>query len=120
MKKVLNIKCISKTKNEQYEYFKIYIYEKGRLIFSGNADKYGCLSVKLCAFRYYDIVCLNLNNPKIEKIKIRIFFFSYCLQNLFLFFGRNKENSIKILVTDKFYPDLPIEKGNINLWQTIM
>lgn len=114
MKKKISFKCISNCSCNSNYYIKIY--HKGKIIYNGCIDDINELTLYFCLFRHYTIVIQCCDNFTPASYILHLYPTNICYQKFFFFFKeQNVIPSIKFMVTDKNYPGLPIEKGELML-----
>lgn len=90
--------------------------DKNEMLYDGYTDMKGYFSFQASYFGIYKIVVLVNGNREYEVIKILV---QEGKNNCFIFrFNDININlhTITILVTDRNYQGLPIEKGEMSLW----
>lgn len=115
----VKIKCRVFDSIDIYKYnIKIYDLDN-RLIYCENTDEMGIVYFEPKNYGLYKIVITNNDNMYPRKIYSNILIFNNYHTFLFIFYKNliNKFNSVTIILTDKNYKNLPIEKGEILLWQ---
>lgn len=114
MKKKISFKCISNCScNSNYC---IRIYRKGKIIYNGCIDDTNEITLCFLLFRCYTVIIQNCNELIPMTYILNLCPTNICYQKFFFFFKeQNVIPSIKFMVTDKNYPGLPIEKGELIL-----
>ena len=114
MKKKISFKCISNCSCNSNYY--IRIYRRGKIIYNGCIDDINELTLCFLLFRCYTIIIQNCNDFTPMTYILNLYPTNICYQKFFFFFKeQNVRPSIKFMVTDKNYPGLPIEKGELML-----
>ncbi|MBP3635891.1 MAG: hypothetical protein J6J17_05540 [Bacilli bacterium] len=115
----IKIKCKVLDSIDEYK-FNIKIYDSyNTLIYCGNTDESGTMYFKPKYYGVYKVIITNKKNIYPRKLCSSILIYNnYCHTFLFSFYKclKNKNNPITIILTDKNYKNLPIEKGEILLW----
>lgn len=113
----VKIKCLITSTIDNIIY-DIYVYKKNKLLYKLKSDKKGntCFKVNNNGFYTIKIVPSIFLNPQIICKNIYVAD-NKCNQFNF-YFEKNtiKPKKITFNVTDKFYKDLPIQKGELKLW----
>lgn len=111
---MINIKCLFEDSID-IEKFYISIFDNNKLVCKGTTDKRGIFSFKGKRLNIYKVVCCYKGKKHVINYKTFI-----CVNNchdICLYFKKNINFSspITILLTDKNYQGLPIEKGMVIL-----
>lgn len=114
MKKI-KIKCIVCNSLERY-YFHIKIYNvNNKLIAESNIDNY---KPYIITIPYNGIYKVRISNYSIIRDEMIIINEHSPNTICYYFYQKKKRKPITIILTDKNYKGLPIEKGEIALWNT--
>ena len=97
---------------KNYNQAYIYIYDEDRLIFE-NATYNNEIEIYLQECKAYKL--LAISNGK--KLITSFFVDDKSHKYIFSFDTTNSENIITFLLTDFYYENLPIERGELLLWQ---
>ena len=100
--------------NDNYQ-AKIFIYDTcGNLVYEGYTYN-GILIICLDINQKYKLIASSCGDV------INTYFYVNCNYEYLFFFRRSlleiNNNSINLLLTDYYYDNLPIEKGELILWQ---
>lgn len=120
--KIIKIKCLLCNSIDIYKY-EIFIYDiDGNIVYNGKTNDKGYILFKVPYLGIYKIIIKAEKNicPKIISEKILIH--KNCPNTILFTFKKLNKNylsPITIKLTDKNYKNLPIEKGEIRLWQNI-
>lgn len=120
MKKRIKIRCLLCNCIAYYPYHILIYNHKQHLIYDGFTTKYGVLDFDFPEYGLYKIV-IKSNNSWIPKVNKKSIFLSPNCSDLLIFTLHSYCNSkskdpITIRLTDRNYKGLPIEKGEIKLW----
>ena len=114
MKQQISFKCISNCTFKSN--YCITIYHKGKIIYNGRIDDINGITLCLCIFKSYTVVIQSCNDLSPTTYILTLYINNRCYQKFFFFFKvQNNLSSINVMVTDKNYPGLPIEKGELML-----
>ena len=116
--KEININCILRNAFFPYRYYRIYIYHNNDLVFESLTNYYGILKLNMLNHHEYTIIVLANDDifPTICKADV---FINGSFNTINFYFKENHNVPVNMIVTDKYYPGLPIKKGEIKLCQTM-
>lgn len=115
----MNINFIFKYKKSlNNQIFKIIIYDSNnKLILNDYTDHQGHIKCQLSNQTYKIYILANNKNIKCQKLLTISINKNTPKNMIFVFDNISTSHQIKIRLKDLYYPELPIEKGTINLWQ---
>lgn len=118
MKKEISIKC--KTKTNTISTFLIKIYNHNNLIYQSNITANEYFTIKLKYDHSYLIILTANGNLVPKRYVCELFITSYGYNCFcFNFDTYDRPQYLNMILTDKNYIGLPIEKGDLFLWHKL-
>lgn len=117
MKNIVTIKCLSVGGFIPKSNFIVYIYYKNKPIYKGITNKYGKVQIMLCNNLNYTIIIRSQKGIEPSVITQKIYVSDHYFQTFTFYFYENFSLPSIFHLTDKNYVGLPIEKGELILWQ---
>lgn len=120
MKKKVKIKFVLNNRMILKKYPIIICDDNRKILFNGTTTELGYLDFEFPSEGIYKIIVFPEQNTMPKKICIPVFFSFNCCKIWTLFLNNQIIHTpITITVTDQYYKDLPIEKGEITICQKL-